>query len=685
MLNLLKRIRGIDESTPELVISPAMAALVAGMHYELVPMKSIEPAIEELPPGAHVSLTCSPAKGIPATQQYTELIRQFGHHPVPHLAARLVESREQAAELAAWLRANQIEEVFVIAGDAPDPAGPYEGALAFIRDLLAADPGVSRVGVAGYPDGHGMMDASEVSAHLHAKQALLAEAGVGGWVSTQMCFDDVTIRSWIETERAAGLTLPIRLGVPGVVDRTRLMTMGTRLGIGASLRFLAKNRSTVMNLMAPGGYDPTDLVVAFADEADRLGIEALHSFTFNAVADTRGMAGVDPGGGRVNPVARIDAIVIGAGVIGSSVALELARGGRNVVVVDKGPGAGAGSTSASSSIIRYSYSTRDAILTAWEAAQMWFDWERHLGTVDPDGMARFIECGNLILRTTGYDGTAITPWWDEFDIPYEDLDAAQLQSRFPTLDIGRYYPPKRIDDPAFADDAVDQLSALYSPNCGFIDDPMLSAKNLAYAARQHGADFRFRSQVVSIDRSDEAVSGVTLASGESLSAPIVVNVGGPHANIINQMADVTDDMTIGHRALRQEVFTAPAPIGLRLEDGAPFVSDLDVGQYFRPQVGGTLLIGGSEPECDELHWVDDPDSNSEYPTVEVWETAMMRAGPPRARVRGALTADRAGGAVRRVRRLGTDLRPLQPARLLHGVRHQRQPVQECADRRSVHA
>jgi glycine/D-amino acid oxidase-like deaminating enzyme len=61
-----------------------------------------------------------------------------------------------------------------------------------------------------------------------------------------------------------------------------------------------------------------------------------------------------------------------------------------------------------------------------------------------------------------------------------------------------------------------------------------------------------------------------------------------------------------------------------LQDGAPLVADLDVGQYFRPQPGGTLLIGCTEPECDELHWVDDPDTNSDYPTVEVFETYMMR-------------------------------------------------------------
>ena len=319
-----------------------------------------------------------------------------------------------------------------------------------------------------------------------------------------------------------------------------------------------------------------------------------------------------------------DAVVIGAGVIGSSVALELARGGRRVVVVDKGPGAGTGSTSASSSIVRYSYSTRDAILTSWEAAQMWFDWSGHLGVTDPDGMARFIEAGNLILRTTGYDGAAMLPWWDRFGIPYELLDTDALKRRYPGLDIGKYYPPKRIDDPSFADDAAGELSAILCLRGGFVDDPMLAAKNLAFAAASLGATFRFRTEVVAIRHDHGVVLGVELADGGVIDAPVVVNVGGPHSSRINRLAGVADEMTIAHRPLRQEVFTAPAPAGWRVEDGAPFVSDLDVGQYFRPQLGGTLLVGGTEPECDELHWIDDPDVWSEYPTVETWETAMIR-------------------------------------------------------------
>lgn len=292
MSNLLRRIWPFGTAVPdtdELVdlASPAMARLVADLHYEIVPLSSIEQAIDDLPPTSRVSVTCSPTKGIGTTLEYCDRLIGLGHSPIPHLAARMVESVEHAGKLATWLRERDLREVFVIAGDAPEPAGPYEGALAFIRDLLAGDPGVERVGITGYPDGHALVDQSVIDEQLHAKQALLREFGVGGWISTQMCFDETKIRQWLDGVRAAGVDLPVRLGIPGVVDRTRLMTMGTRLGIGTSLRYLSKNRSTVMHLLAPGGFDPTDTVIEFAKDADRLGIEALHSFTFNAVAETR--------------------------------------------------------------------------------------------------------------------------------------------------------------------------------------------------------------------------------------------------------------------------------------------------------------------------------------------------------------------------------------------------------------
>ena len=109
-----------------------------------------------------------------------------------------------------------------------------------------------------------------------------------------MCFDPARIRALAARRaRDAGSTLPIDLGIPGVVDRAKLMTMGVRLGVGASLRFLRKNRTTMTAMLAPGGYDPTELVAALADDAVALGIAGLHAFTFNASAATR-PRGSDP-------------------------------------------------------------------------------------------------------------------------------------------------------------------------------------------------------------------------------------------------------------------------------------------------------------------------------------------------------------------------------------------------------
>jgi glycine/D-amino acid oxidase-like deaminating enzyme len=319
-----------------------------------------------------------------------------------------------------------------------------------------------------------------------------------------------------------------------------------------------------------------------------------------------------------------DAVVIGAGVIGAAVALELARGGRRVVCVDKGPAPGAGSTSASSSIIRFSYSTIDAVLTAWESASCWRDWAGHLGVEDPDGMARFVPSGNLVYRTPDYDGAAVLAAWDDAGIPYELLDPAALRRRFPALDHGSYFPPKAIDDPAFADDAVGELHAFYNGDSGYIDDPMLAAHNLAHAARHHGATFRFRRAVRAIPRAGGRVTGVELDGGEGVTAPVVVNVGGPHSAHLNELAGVTADMRITSRALRQEVFAVPAPPGMLLADGAPFVADLDLGQYFRPQAGGTLLVGGTEAACDELEWIADADVFDEIASVEGWERTTLR-------------------------------------------------------------
>jgi sarcosine oxidase, subunit beta len=319
-----------------------------------------------------------------------------------------------------------------------------------------------------------------------------------------------------------------------------------------------------------------------------------------------------------------DAIVIGAGVIGAATTFELARRGRSVICVDARASVGSGSTSSSAAIIRFHYSTWDGVLTAWESAAVWDRLAEHLGVVDDSGMVRFVPTGCLVLDTPGGNRATVVPLLVRAGIDVEELSASDIRRRFPAIDAGDYWPPKRLDDPAFADDPNGELGGYFTPQAGFIDDPMQAAHNFMVAARHHGAELRLNSEVVEIRRGAGRVLGITLASGERIDAPVVVNVGGPASALVNRLAGVTADMRVGHRPLRQEMYATPAPDDFALGAGGTMVSDANLGTYFRPHLGGTLLMGGTEPACDELHWVDDPNDYDEHPTVEQFETNTLR-------------------------------------------------------------
>jgi glycine/D-amino acid oxidase-like deaminating enzyme len=319
-----------------------------------------------------------------------------------------------------------------------------------------------------------------------------------------------------------------------------------------------------------------------------------------------------------------DVVVVGAGVIGSSIAFELARAGRSVLVVDKASGPGQGSTSASSAVIRFNYSTWDGIALSWESKHCWEKWADHLEGVDEAGMARFHRVGKVFLDVDIAPMERVLVMFGRAGIPYELWDADELARRVPGLDPGRFWPPKRIENPAFWEDTDKRLGALWTPDAGFVDDPGSAAVNLANSARRRGAQFLFGRQVVAV-LGDGEVSGVQLDDGTSVSAPAVVNAAGPWSGKLNELAGVGEGWSVTVRPLRQEVHHVRAPAGYNGGGVGPCVADIDLGIYMRGTPGDGLLVGGTEPECDELHWVDDPDTSNPNPTQPVFGAQITRA------------------------------------------------------------
>lgn len=252
---------------------------------ELVPMKSLDDALAHVPPGSPLSITCSPVKGIEETQRITETLIAEGHLAVPHIAARMVRDAAHTKELAEWCRSAGVRRAFIVGGDA-DPPGGYEDGTSFLADFLAHDHGLEAIGVPAYPDHHAFIPDDVLHDTLHAKQQLLADAGVAGWCSTQMCFDAEVVEDWLRAERASGMTLPVHLGIAGVVDKTKLMTTGMRIGLGQSLGYLKKNRAAITKMMTSTSYDPNDLLLPLSEANLELGVEGVHMFTFNQVEAT---------------------------------------------------------------------------------------------------------------------------------------------------------------------------------------------------------------------------------------------------------------------------------------------------------------------------------------------------------------------------------------------------------------
>ena len=107
-------------------------------------------------------------------------------------------------------------------------------------------------------------------------------------VVSNLSFDPDTIKLWLDRMRTRGITMPMLLGIPGPIDRAKLLAMATKIGVGDSARFLVKHKSTLTRLAAPGGFTGEKFLERCAPVLARpeAHVTGLHVYTFNQVAET---------------------------------------------------------------------------------------------------------------------------------------------------------------------------------------------------------------------------------------------------------------------------------------------------------------------------------------------------------------------------------------------------------------
>jgi methylenetetrahydrofolate reductase (NADH) len=260
-----------------------VAELLAHPRYEVLPFGGVEDAVlEHVPAEVTLTVTVSPRKGIEHTLEVAERLTRHGYSVVPHLSARLVRDRAHLAEILARVDEMGVHDVFVVAGDADEPAGAFEGAAALLESIAELGHRFEQVGITGYPESHPLIpDETTI-------QAMFDKARFATYIVSQICFDPSVTAGWVDRVWNRGTRLPIYIGIPGAVPRTKLLRVSTAIGLGTSARFLRRHRSWFGHALRPGGFNPDRLIAGLEPslEAAERRIAGFHIFTFNDVADT---------------------------------------------------------------------------------------------------------------------------------------------------------------------------------------------------------------------------------------------------------------------------------------------------------------------------------------------------------------------------------------------------------------
>jgi methylenetetrahydrofolate reductase (NADPH) len=263
-----------------------LARLLDQAYLEVIPSKTIMDRLMHIPRRCYVAITCSPTHGLEPTLELVENLRKLPDKRqlklIPHIAARMVRDKGHLKEILARLEAANVESLFVPGGDIKAPVGIYNNSLQLLQDIAEIGHNIEDIGIAAYPEGHPLISDRELLLFLKKKQQFAT------YTVTQMCFDPETLVSWLKEIRKTGITLPAWIGLPGVADISKLISLSFRIGVGQSLRVLKKQKGLLKNLISARPYQPDDLLEGLLSHLDDPGfiVPGFHLYSFNDIERT---------------------------------------------------------------------------------------------------------------------------------------------------------------------------------------------------------------------------------------------------------------------------------------------------------------------------------------------------------------------------------------------------------------
>ena len=273
--------------------SASLGRMLRGYSIEVNPTdaKVVDAAAARLDPGTEVFLTWIPGADPMSMIAPAATLRRAGLVPVPHIGARHIESPNQLRHLAARLAEEAaVDRVLIIGGDRETPAGPYDSTLAVMQSGVFQKLGITRVCIAGFPEGNPNISDAILEKALRSKLEFAQSAGLELSIVAQFCFDADPIVKWLRGIRSRGINVPVRVGLAGPASLTTLARYAMRCGIGNSFRVLTE-KPAFAKLLVDSGPEPIVRGIAGAMDAANdsplsFGVAGLHFFVFGGFNKT---------------------------------------------------------------------------------------------------------------------------------------------------------------------------------------------------------------------------------------------------------------------------------------------------------------------------------------------------------------------------------------------------------------
>ena len=266
-------------------------AFLDGFSMEIMPRTSqkVESFRDILPKGTRVYIAHIEGTPIEEMVATAKRVADEGFPVMPHFPARIIKD---AATLENWIAMYQgeagVDQALLLAGGVTEPHGAFESSMQLLETGAFGKAGFKRLHVAGHPEGNRDIDPDgstrNVDDALRWKQRFSETSDAQMALATQFAFEAKPIIAWVDGLKAAGIDLPVHIGIAGPAKLQTLIKFAIACGVGPSLKVLQKRAMDVTKLLLP--YEPTDVIAELAAHKAAnpdFNIERVHFFPLGGI------------------------------------------------------------------------------------------------------------------------------------------------------------------------------------------------------------------------------------------------------------------------------------------------------------------------------------------------------------------------------------------------------------------